>query len=119
MTKKDFLDKYRRDDIAPSTGKCIFKVFKEQMMELEKRNLKKSQCFMNLDIIKIPNVAAFLLNWSIISFCTLNKRKRIDFIAGHRWHRFAWKAEYIKAKQSGIMFNLILKRSASHLQESP
>lgn len=38
MTKKDFLDKYRRDDIAPSTGKCIFKVFKEQMMELEKRN---------------------------------------------------------------------------------
>ena len=62
MTKKDFLDKYRRDDIAPSTGKCIFKVFKEQMMELEKRNLKKSQCFMNLDIITIPNVAAFLLN---------------------------------------------------------
>lgn len=41
MTKKDFLDKYRRDDIAPSTGKCIFKVFKEQMMELEKRNKKK------------------------------------------------------------------------------
>lgn len=40
MTKKDFLDKYRRDDIAPSTGKCIFKVFKEQMMELEKRNKK-------------------------------------------------------------------------------